>query len=242
MGNMNARAPREQAPRAPRAMMTPMMVHYLETKKKCPDCILFYRLGDFYEMFFDDAKLVSKELELTLTGNDCGMEERAPMCGVPFHAADTYISRLVRKGYKVAIAEQMEDPKLAKGLVKREIIKVVTPGTITDAQALDEGRNNFLACVVYAAGRFGICAADISTGDFFVTEADSAKRLADELNQYSPSELLLNRAFEMSGADPAQLGGGRSPAVSWPEDFYFSDENCARILKEHFHAATLEAL
>ena len=242
MGNMNARAPREQAPRAPRAMMTPMMVHYLETKKKCPDCILFYRLGDFYEMFFDDAKLVSKELELTLTGKDCGMEERAPMCGVPFHAADTYISRLVRKGYKVAIAEQMEDPKLAKGLVRREIIKVVTPGTITDAQALDEGRNNFLACVVYAAGRFGICAADISTGDFFVTEADSAKRLADELNQYSPSELLLNRAFEMSGADPAQLGGGRSPAVSWPEDFYFSDENCARILKEHFHAATLEAL
>ena len=222
--------------------MTPMMLHYLETKKSYPDCILFYRLGDFYEMFYDDAKTASRELELTLTGKDCGMEERAPMCGVPFHAADGYIARLVKKGYKVAVAEQMEDPRLAKGLVKREVIKVVTPGTITAAGALEEGRNNYLVCVVYAAGSFGICAADISTGSFLVTEADSVKRLTDELNRYSPSEVLLNRAYEMSGAPSDAPGGNPSVSVSYPEDFYFSDENTARILKDHFHAASLEAL
>ncbi len=222
--------------------LSPMMTHYLETKKTYPDCILFYRLGDFYEMFFEDAKLVSRELELTLTGKDCGLSERAPMCGVPFHAADGYISRLVKRGYKVAIAEQVEDPKTAKGLVKREVIKVVTPGTITAEGALEEGKNNFLAAVFYAAGRFGICAADISTGDFFVTEADSVKRLSDELNQYNPSEVLLNHAFDMSGAGQESLGGNSNVSVSYPEDFYFSDENSARILQEHFGAASTEAL
>ena len=224
------------------AGLSPMMTHYLETKKAYPDCILFYRLGDFYEMFFEDALCVSKELELTLTGKDCGLLERAPMCGVPFHAADAYISRLVKRGYKVAIAEQVEDPKLAKGLVKREVIKVVTPGTITAEGALEEGKNNFLAAVFYAAGRFGICAADISTGDFFVTEVETIKGLTDELNQYNPSELLLNHAFDMSGAVQENLGGASNVSVSYPEDFYFSDENSARILKEHFHAASLEAL
>ena len=224
------------------AGLSPMMTHYLETKKAYPDCILFYRLGDFYEMFFEDALCVSKELELTLTGKDCGLLERAPMCGVPFHAADAYISRLVKRGYKVAIAEQVEDPKFAKGLVKREVIKVVTPGTITAEGALEEGKNNFLAAVFYAAGRFGICAADISTGDFFVTEVETIKGLTDELNQYNPSELLLNHAFDMSGAVQENLGGASNVSVSYPEDFYFSDENSARILKEHFHAASLEAL
>ena len=126
-----------------------MMQHYLQTKEEYKDCILFYRLGDFYEMFFEDAKTVSKELELTLTGKSCGLEERAPMCGVPFHAADGYINRLVKKGYKVAICEQVEDPKLAKGIVKREVIRVVTPGTNIDMQSLDEAKNNYLMCIVY---------------------------------------------------------------------------------------------
>ena len=125
------------------------MQHYLQTKEEYKDCILFYRLGDFYEMFFEDAKTVSKELELTLTGKSCGLEERAPMCGVPFHAADGYINRLVKKGYKVAICEQVEDPKLAKGIVKREVIRVVTPGTNIDMQSLDEAKNNYLMCIVY---------------------------------------------------------------------------------------------
>ena len=131
------------------AEFTPMMQQYLQTKEEYKDCILFYRLGDFYEMFFEDAKTVSKELELTLTGKSCGLEERAPMCGVPFHAADGYINRLVKKGYKVAICEQVEDPKLAKGIVKREVIRVVTPGTNIDMQSLDEAKNNYLMCIVY---------------------------------------------------------------------------------------------
>ena len=153
--------------------VTPMMQHYLQTKEEYKDCILFYRLGDFYEMFFDDAKTVSRELELTLTGKSCGLEERAPMCGVPFHAADSYINRLVKKGYKVAICEQMEDPKLAKGIVKREVIRVVTPGTNIDMQSLDEAKNNYLMCIVYLADKYGIATTDVTTGDFFVTEVDS---------------------------------------------------------------------
>ena len=131
------------------AEVSPMMQHYLQTKEQYKDCILFYRLGDFYEMFFDDAIMVSKELELTLTGKNCGLEERAPMCGVPFHAADSYINRLVSNGHKVAICEQMEDPKQAKGIVKREVIRVVTPGTNTDMASLDEAKNNYIMSIVY---------------------------------------------------------------------------------------------
>ena len=138
------------------AQISPMMTNNLETKKEYPDCILFYRLGDFYEMFFEDARTVSRELELTLTGKDCGLEERAPMCGVPHHAVETYLNRLVQKGYKVAIAEQMEDPKQAKGLVKREVIRVVTPGTILSDQALDETKNNYLMAVVYTGNNYGL--------------------------------------------------------------------------------------
>ena len=130
------------------AEVSPMMQHYLQTKEQYKDCILFYRLGDFYEMFFDDAIMVSKELELTLTGKNCGLEERAPMCGVPFHAADSYINRLVSNGHKVAICEQMEDPKQAKGIVKREVIRVVTPGTNTDMASLDEAKNNYIMSIV----------------------------------------------------------------------------------------------
>ena len=166
-----------------RASLSPMMQHYLETKDQYPDCILFYRLGDFYEMFFDDAEKVSKELELTLTGKECGMEERAPMCGVPYHAADTYIDRLVKKGFRVAIAEQMEDPKLAKGLVKREVIRVVTPGTVVDNKVLEEGKNNYLMSVVWSGTAFGVSICDVSTGDFYVTELASGEALLDEIDR-----------------------------------------------------------
>ena len=190
------------------SQLSPMMQHYMETKKEYPDCILFYRLGDFYEMFFDDALKASKELEITLTGKECGLKERAPMCGVPFHAVDSYLYRLVQKGYKVAIAEQMEDPKLAKGLVKREVIRVVTPGTITSAQALDETKNNYLMGIVYLDSRYGISTADISTGEFLVTEVESDRELFDEINKFSPSEIICNNAFYVSGVDLDELSGG----------------------------------
>ncbi|MBP3217000.1 MAG: DNA mismatch repair protein MutS, partial [Lachnospiraceae bacterium] len=143
-----------------------MMQHYLQTKEAYPDCILFYRLGDFYEMFFEDAETVSKELELTLTGKACGLAERAPMCGVPFHAADTYISRLVEKGYRVAVCEQVEDPRLAKGMVKREVTRIVTPGTNIDMSSLKEGQNNYIFCIAYGPGISGIAVCDVSTGEF----------------------------------------------------------------------------
>ena len=157
--------------------ISPMMQHYVKTKEEYSDCILFYRLGDFYEMFFEDAQTVSKELELTLTGKDCGMAERAPMCGVPFHAAEVYINRLISKGYKVAVCEQVEDPKQAKGIVKREVIRVVTPGTTLNTQALDETKNNYIMSVVYLSNRFGIAIADGTTGDFMVTEVENIRKL-----------------------------------------------------------------
>ena len=145
--------------------MSPMMQEYCKTKEQYKDCILFYRLGDFYEMFFDDALLVTRELEITLTGKDCGLEERAPMCGVPYHAAETYINRLIERGHKVAICEQVEDPKKAKGLVKREVVRIVTPGTTLDAAALDETKNNYLMSIVSMEEHFGCAIADITTGD-----------------------------------------------------------------------------
>lgn len=173
------------------AEMTPMMQKYLETKKEYPDCILFYRLGDFYEMFFEDAKTASQELEITLTGKNCGLEERAPMCGVPFHAVESYLNKLVAKGYKVAICEQVEDPKMAKGLVKREVVRIVTPGTNLDAQALDESKNNYIMCIVYIADRYGVSIADVTTGDYYVTELDAERKLLDEIHKFMPSELSL---------------------------------------------------
>ena len=173
------------------AELTPMMKQYFEIKEKCRDYILFYRLGDFYEMFYDDARLVSRELELTLTGRDCGQEERAPMCGVPYHASEGYIGRLVRKGYKVAICEQVEDPKSAKGLVKREIVRMITPGTVIEASMLDEHRNNFLCCIFGSAGQSGVCFADISTGEVYATAVQSTGDLFSELGRFLPSETLL---------------------------------------------------
>ena len=224
------------------SQLSPMMQHYMETKKEYPDCILFYRLGDFYEMFFDDALTVSKELEITLTGKDCGLSERAPMCGVPFHAVDSYLYRLVQKGYKVAIAEQMEDPKQAKGLVKREVIRVVTPGTSTSSQVLDETKNNYLMGIVYMDGIYGISTADISTGDFMVTEVDSDRELFDEINKFSPSEIICNNAFYMSGVDMDGLKNRYQVVISSLDSRFFGEESCRRILMEHFKVGALVGL
>ena len=172
--------------------LTPMMEHYIATKRENPTCILFYRLGDFYEMFFDDAISVSRELELTLTGKACGLPERAPMCGVPYHAVESYLNRLVQKGYKVAICDQLEDPREAKGMVKRGVTRIVTPGTNMNASSLEEGKNNYILSIIYVGNTFGLSAADVSTGDFFVTELDSDRKLMDELSKYHPSELVCN--------------------------------------------------
>ena len=224
------------------SQLSPMMQHYMETKKEYPDCVLFYRLGDFYEMFFDDALTVSKELEITLTGKDCGLSERAPMCGVPFHALDSYLYRLVQKGYKVAIAEQMEDPRQAKGLVKREVIRVVTPGTITSSQVLDETKNNYLMGIVYMDGIYGISTADISTGDFMVTEVDSDRELFDEINKFSPSEIICNNAFYMSGVDMDELKNRYQVVISALDRGFFGEDSCRLILMEHFKLGALVGL
>ncbi|MDD2354697.1 MAG: DNA mismatch repair protein MutS [Lachnospiraceae bacterium] len=219
-----------------------MMQLYMETKKQYQDCILMYRIGDFFEMFFDDAKTASKELELTLTGKNCGLEERAPMCGVPFHAIDAYITKLVSHGYKVAVCDQVEDPKLAQGLVKREITRIVTPGTNTDMQSLDGGKNNFLLSVFYTQNQSGIAVTDISTGDFYVTEVDSNRAINDEIMKYSPSEIICNDAFEMSGIDIADLRGRLGIAV-YPLDTHYYDENGAKqTILEHYHVSSLVGL
>lgn len=222
--------------------LSPMMTEYVKTKQQYKDCILFYRLGDFYEMFFEDALTVTKELEITLTGKDCGLEERAPMCGVPFHAAETYINRLIEKGYKVAICEQVEDPKKAKGLVKREVIRVVTPGTTLDAASLDESKNNYLMSIVSMEDHFGCAIADISTGDCFLTEVDKPQKLLDEINKFVPAEIICNDAFFMSGVDTDDLKNRLGICVFPLDAWYFDDSLCKRTLKEHFHVNTLEGL
>ena len=222
--------------------LSPMMQQYMQTKKEYNDCILFYRLGDFYEMFFEDAKLVSRELEITLTGKDCGLEERAPMCGVPYHAATTYINKLVSKGYKVAIGEQVEDPKQAKGLVKREVVRVVTPGTNISENALTESKNNYLMSIVYIGDNFGIATADISTGDFFVTEVDSNRQLLDEINKFMPAEIVCNKSFYFSGIDIDDIKNRLQISVFELEDWYFEDDNCKRTLLNHFKVSDLSVL
>ena len=171
-----------------------MMKQYFKIKEQNKDSILFFRLGDFYEMFYDDAKIASKELELTLTGRDCGQAERAPMCGVPFHSCEGYIARLVAKGYKVAICEQTEDPATAKGLVKRDIIRVITPGTVMESSMLDEGRNNYICCMFSDSKKIGLCFCDISTGELYATEisgSDSVNSLTSQLASYNPREILI---------------------------------------------------
>ncbi len=222
--------------------VTPMMQQYLETKEEYPDCILFYRLGDFYEMFFDDAITVSKELEITLTGKSCGLEERAPMCGVPFHAVEGYLNRLVQKGYKVAICEQVEDPKMAKGLVKREVVRIVTPGTNTCMQALDESKNNYLLAICYLGDSFGLAACDVTTGDFHVTEIEGDKNLLDEISVYGPLEIICNDAFSMSGLDLQPYLDKNRAILSYIDDYYFGDDTVKDVLKEHFHVSSFEAI
>ncbi len=222
--------------------LTPMMQQYMETKNQYKDCILFYRLGDFYEMFFDDALCVTKELELTLTGKSCGLDERAPMCGVPFHSAESYINRLVERGYKVAICEQVEDPKSAKGLVKREVIRVVTPGTNSFTSSLDETRNNYLMGIVSIEGKFGISVVDVTTGEYLMTEVDSVSKLLDEINKFTPSEIICNDTFYISGVDMNDLSSRLGIVISPLDPSYFDKDSCQRALCRHFKVSTLEGL
>ncbi|MGN8817018.1 DNA mismatch repair protein MutS [Oribacterium sp. HCP28S3_H8] len=217
--------------------MSPMMTQYLETKKEYPDCILFYRIGDFYEMFFEDAKIASEALDLVLTGKDCGLEERAPMCGIPFHAADSYVARLVSQGYKVAIGEQVEDPKLAKGLVKREVIRVITPGTVTAETALDESKNNFLMSIYYNDSGFGVSSVDVSTGEFLTTTCNTAKDVMDELSRFSPAEIVCNHSFMISGMDTDQLKNRFNLIITELDDAVYQDDTATRLLEKHFHAS-----
>ncbi len=224
------------------AEFTPMMQQYLETKKQYSDCILFYRLGDFYEMFFDDAVTVSKELELTLTGKSCGQEERAPMCGVPFHAVDSYLNRLVSRGYKVAICEQVEDPKLAKGLVKREVTRIVTSGTNLDTSSIDERTNSYLMCVSFIDESIGIAVSDITTGDFYLTEAKDMKGVIDEVNKYSPKEIICNEAFLVTDFPFDYFRDKERVLISSIESRFFDEKEAVFILKSQFKVSSLEGL
>lgn len=226
--------------------MTPMMEMYCKTKEEYKDCILFYRLGDFYEMFFDDAITASRELEITLTGKDCGMEERAPMCGIPYHAYENYMNRLVEKGYKVAICEQVEDPKQAKGLVKREVVQIVTPGTNMSVGSLNETKNNYLMSIFYD-DKYGISFADITTGDFFTTEVESLSKVMDEISKFSPVEILVNEAvsLEENGSIGISLSNLREKdhtMITVMEDWYYDYDMDERLIKDQFHMMNLEGL
>lgn len=210
------------------AEYSPMMQQYLETKSKYDDCILFYRLGDFYEMFFDDAITASKELEITLTGRDCGQAERAPMAGIPFHAADMYISRLITKGYKVAICEQLEDPKTTKGMVKRDVIRVVTPGTLIETNMLDEKKNNYIMSIYKNGLFFGLAVCDVSTGDFYATEikeTNNFSRLLDEIARYSPAEIIVNNMMFSSNEEIDKIKERFQSYISKISDEKFIDES-----------------
>lgn len=222
--------------------MTPMMKAYCETKNEYKDCILFYRLGDFYEMFFDDAITASRELEITLTGKDCGMEERAPMCGIPYHAVDTYLNKLVSKGYKVAICEQVEDPKEAKGLVKREVIRIVSSGTNLDMAALEERKNNFLMCIAFENDKTGIALADVTTGDFYLTEVEDSNKIFDEIIKFEPSEIICNDAFLLSGLNINDLRDRLGILVNPLEAHFFDVDMCKKKLMQHFNVKSLIGL
>ena len=222
--------------------LTPMMQQYLETKRQYADCILFYRLGDFYEMFFEDAQTAARELDLTLTGKACGMEERAPMCGVPYHAVESYLTKLVSKGYKVAIGEQLEDPKQAKGLVKRDVVRIVTPGTNLNLQSLEESRNNYLLSIAFTPTKIGISVADVTTGDYYLTEVEDLKKLNDEVMKYEPSEIICNEAFLVSGFQVEELREKYHISVNPLESHLFDDESSRKLLLRHFKVSTLAGL
>ena len=218
---------------AKKGELSPMMQQYFLIKKEYPGVILFFRLGDFYEMFFDDAEVAARELDLVLTGRDCGQEERAPMCGVPFHSADGYIARLVSRGYKVAICEQVEDPKAAKGIVKREVIRVITPGTVLDSTLLDDGVNNYLCAVCKATNETGLCFADVSTGEFKITVAggdDIQSKIIDQLSTYSPKEIIINSAAA-SFDEVIRFAADRlSASVETVEDKYFDFDAATELI------------
>lgn len=224
------------------AALTPMMAQYMEVKNQYKDCILFYRLGDFYEMFFEDALVASKELEITLTGRDCGQEERAPMCGVPYHACDVYLNKLIEKGYKVAICEQMEDPKLAKGLVKREVIRIVTPGTNMSQAVLDETKNNYLMCIFGENDSFGVAVCDITTGEFDLCHASSASKLNDEINKYTPAEIVCNEVFISSGLDIEYMKERMKISISQLPNHYFGIDICEDYILRQFGSGNLAGL
>lgn len=224
------------------AELTPMMQQYLETKKDYQDCILFYRLGDFYEMFYEDALTASKELEITLTGKSCGQEEKAPMCGVPYHAVEGYLNKLISKGYKVAICEQMEDPKQTRGIVKREVVRIVTPGTNLNVQAMDAEKNNYIMSIAYVQGKSGISVADVTTGDYYLTETEDVRKLLDEINKYMPSEIVCNDAFLVSGVDIADLKGRLNITVYGLEPHFYDEDKCRKCLLKHFGVNTLQGM
>lgn len=219
------------------AEFTPMMQQYFKIKEKHRDAILFYRLGDFYEMFFEDAKIASRELELVLTGRDCGQEERAPMCGVPFHAAEAYIARLVAKGYKVAVCEQTEDPAAAKGIVTRDVIRIVTPGTVTESIMLDEAKNNYLACVYMDKTGAGMCFCDVSTGELFVSEVSGdnfCEKVINTLARFSPAELITNEAVAENKLLRTYISRKTDILVSVRNDTAFELNENTNITEKHF--------
>ncbi|PKM96131.1 MAG: DNA mismatch repair protein MutS [Firmicutes bacterium HGW-Firmicutes-1] len=219
-----------------------MMQQYFDLKEQYKDCILFFRLGDFYEMFFEDAQLASKALEITLTGRDCGQDERAPMCGVPHHAAENYINKLISKGFKVAICEQVEDPKEVKGIVKRDVVRIVTPGTNLNMQSLDATKNNFLMCIFNNVVHFGVAYVDITTGDFYTTSITGEQKLIDEVAKVSPSEIILDKSLE-THLDLLEMFNRRVHAyVGIREDWSFDKKRCSDVLQNHFKMGAIEGL
>ncbi|MBR1523176.1 MAG: DNA mismatch repair protein MutS, partial [Lachnospiraceae bacterium] len=219
-----------------------MMQHYLSVKEEYPDCILFYRLGDFYEMFFDDAVEVSRVLEITLTGRACGLEERAPMCGIPFHAYESYMTRLVEKGYKVAICEQLEDPDEAKGIVKRGVIRIVTPGTNTSIAEMDSSANSYIMSIFYSSYPFGVAIADVTTGEFSVAEVKDSKSLRDEIMRFAPKEIICNEAFFMSGVDTEELRQAQHIQVNSLPGRYFDEEGAISVICDHLKVSHIDGL
>lgn len=222
--------------------LTPMMEQYFQVKNKYEDCLLFFRLGDFYELFYEDAITASRELEITLTGKNCGQEERAPMCGVPYHSADSYIARLIEKGYNVAICEQTEDPKEAKGIVKREVIRVVTPGTVLDTKMLDETKNNYIMCIYAVKTGFGLAVCDVSTGEFMTTEfisVNAVSKINDELFKYNPAEIICNKTFNhLDEFSDIEKNYGVKPRVC--ADWQFDLNTATDRLCRHFNVLNLD--
>ena len=224
------------------AAFTPMMQQYLDIKNQYKDCIMFYRVGDFYEMFFDDALTASKALEITLTGKDCGQEERAPMCGVPYHAYEVYANRLIEQGYKVAICEQVEDPKQAKGLVKRDVIQIITPGTNLSTQNLKEGQNNYIMSIYAFDNAYGIAVADITTGEARTCQVTSQEKCKDEINKYQPSEIICNETLLCQDWDWDYYRERLHITISAIDDWHFNEEQATSCLLKHFKVQSLEAL